>query len=718
MKTDAEGAPVHPVRLDFNDAAPYLDQDGPPRVAPTFQPYDPTQSDDTSNDDVQTIKAALLADLENVLGHLYPRGFVEVPGHQRFRIGDVYGAEGQSVSVELKGDRAGCWYDFATGEGGDILDLWGKARGIGGFREILDDAGRRSGRTPPRIKPIERRSVRGMTGLDRPNATYKYRSPEGALLAVVYRYESDDGRKTFMPWDVEAHRYGMPRVRPLYGADALGETQDVILVEGEKCVDRLREVGVLAVSAMGGCKAPIDATDWCALKGRDVLIWPDADAAGLTYAKTLEPALREICASVRVLDVSSRSDGWDAADAIAEGLNILQLLGRAEAPAAEFELWDDIVPAPAGRYLIKGVLEREALSVVYGGSNSGKTFFALDLAYHVAAGIPWRGQRVKQGGVLYLAAEGGRSVVNRIVALKNEHGLCDLPFAIRRAGLDLFDAKADVNRIIRLAFEVNEITQSLAPDSAGLSMIVVDTLSRAIAGGDENSAKDMPAFVRNVDAIRESTGAHVMLIHHMGKDAARGARGHSSLRAAVDTEISISVETSEGDGLDFNAADRRVVKVTKQRDLCGGEEWKFDLKTVPIAVDEDGDPVTSAVVEPVEEVDQDVLMGSEKCRMKPRTARVWTVLKELFFDPTVAYATEREGLSDPVRTINRKNITSHRKWDAFRPERPDSGDYSDTEEKDSKAVLRRALSELKAFGLIGVSRDEVWMLNTSEDGDV
>ncbi len=251
-------------------------------------------------------------------------------------------------------------------------------------------------------------------------------------------------------------------------------------------------------------------------------------------------------------------------------------------PALEW--FDDIQPAMGGAYIVKHVLDQGAMSVVYGPSNSGKTFWATDLAFHIAAAMPWRGYRVAQAAVLYVAAEGGRGVSNRIAAIRAElaFGQVDIPFALRRGGMDLLHEQADLQAVCDMAAEV----QAKAP---GLPlMIVIDTLSRIMAGGDENNAADMTALIRNVDAIREKTAAHIMLIHHTGKDVARGARGHSSLRAATDTEIEVS-----------NEGGARAAMVTKQRDNPGGETFAFSLKVVELGTDQDGDPVTSCVVEMV-----------------------------------------------------------------------------------------------------------------------
>jgi hypothetical protein len=244
----------------------------------------------------------------------------------------------------------------------------------------------------------------------------------------------------------------------------------------------------------------------------------------------------------------------------------------------EIEWFDDLSPVLESSYLIKGLLDRGAMSVIYGPSNSGKTFFALDLAYHVAINAMWRDRRVINGTVLYLAAEGGNGITNRVIALRQVHNTSKVPLALRRAGLDLLNPDADVQRVIDLAGELGK--------RQPVALIVIDTLSRVLSGGDENGPADMTAFVKNVDRIRHATGAHVMIVHHTGKDTAKGARGHSSLRAATDTEIEISVGD---DGI-------RSATVQKQRDHAGGEAFHFILTGIELGTDQDGDPVRSCVL--------------------------------------------------------------------------------------------------------------------------
>ena len=151
---------------------------------------------------------------------------------------------------------------------------------------------------------------------------------------------------------------------------------------------------------------------------------------------------------------------------------------------------------------------------------------------HVAAGLPWHGNRVAQppGSVVYIASEGGHGIRNRIAAVRLERPeLLSDRFYLLPATVDLY-APFDAEALALLAGEL--------PVRPGL--IVIDTLARAMGDGDENTAKDMGAFVRSVDALRAKTGAHVMVIHHSGKDRSLGARGSNALRAAVDTEIELT----------------------------------------------------------------------------------------------------------------------------------------------------------------------------------
>ncbi len=231
---------------------------------------------------------------------------------------------------------------------------------------------------------------------------------------------------------------------------------------------------------------------------------------------------------------------------------------------------------------VEGLLTEGGASLVYGPSNCGKSFWILDLAVAVATGRRFRGNlEVDQGAVIYVALEGSHGVKNRIEALKREGRLPDdAPLFLCYAPVSLLQKK----HAAKLAASVK-----LAAEQSGLPcrLVILDTLARAMAGGDENSGKEMTFAVASIDAIRAATGAHVCVVHHCGKDEARGARGHSSLRAAVDTEIEVS--RPEGETIS-------TVRVTKQRDLPMGGVMPFSLASVTLGTDRRGKPITSCVV--------------------------------------------------------------------------------------------------------------------------
>lgn len=226
-------------------------------------------------------------------------------------------------------------------------------------------------------------------------------------------------------------------------------------------------------------------------------------------------------------------------------------------------------------WIIKGVLPKAGLGVVYGASGSGKSFAVLDMGMAIARGVEWRGKKVKQGRVAYIAAEGADGFRKRLAAyaLHNQVDLATVPMTVLNAAPNLLEKQdaVDVARGIKAA--------------GGADLIVVDTFAQTTPGANENAGEDVGKALGYCKRIHEVTGAMVLLIHHSGKDATKGARGWSGLRAACDAEIEVVRE-----------ATGRYLRLTKSKDGEDGLEWGFDLEVVQVDVDEDMDPVTSCVV--------------------------------------------------------------------------------------------------------------------------
>jgi 5S rRNA maturation endonuclease (ribonuclease M5) len=199
--------------------------------------------------------------------------------------------------------------------------------------------------------------------LGKPSAQHVYRDEIGNPTAVVYRFDNSDNsdnsdkkaRKEFRPYNVITGKWKAPEERSLYHLDDIAKSEGpVVIVEGEKCADALKAIGILATTAFGGCNG-VGKTDLSALRGREVIIWPDNDEPGGKYADAIALSLRENqAASVRIVDLSPESlaeisvketgriskvfrnvtkafskpdtdtlpKGWDVADAISEGWDI------------------------------------------------------------------------------------------------------------------------------------------------------------------------------------------------------------------------------------------------------------------------------------------------------------------------------------------------------------------------------------------------------------
>lgn len=123
-----------------------------------------------------------------------------------------------------------------------------------------------------------------------------------------------------------------------------------------------------------------------------------------------------------------------------------------------------------------------------------------------------------------------------------------------------------------------------------VDVIVIDTMSAVTPGSNENSGEDVGAFLKHLKELHRETGAVCVLLHHSGKDATKGARGWSGLRAAADAEIEV---TRNGD--------YRSATVTKMKDGGDGENWPFKLQIVRLGFDPDGEEESSCVIEHTEE---------------------------------------------------------------------------------------------------------------------
>jgi hypothetical protein len=241
--------------------------------------------------------------------------------------------------------------------------------------------------------------------------------------------------------------------------------------------------------------------------------------------------------------------------------------------------------APRPKWLVKNLLVEGSLAILFGRWGTGKSTVAIELGVAIARALPWHGRKVLGGKVVYISCE-------------NPHGVrARLSAALKDQGITIDDLHGNFLEIAaRPHLSKPEDVQALIAELQAIgpvALIVVDTLARAMAGTEENSAKDSSILVGNCQTISEKTGACVMLVHHTGKDESRGMRGSSNLPASADTEIELE-RPSETDNV-------RIAKLGKQRDApdyC--DLFHYELVAVTLGQDEDGDPITSTVVQEVQ----------------------------------------------------------------------------------------------------------------------
>lgn len=253
--------------------------------------------------------------------------------------------------------------------------------------------------------------------------------------------------------------------------------------------------------------------------------------------------------------------------------------------AEKFHIYsaEEVGKRPPAKWLIKGMLPEKSLVMLYGRSGSGKSFAALDLAGHVALGRPWNGKKTKAGRVLYIAAEGTGGMAGRLEALRA--GLC-----VEFADLDIGVILAAPNFLNEA--DISAVLTSIAAHGS-VDLIVVDTLAQVTPGADENSSDGMGMAITNAQRIIREAEATVLLVHHSGKDEARGARGWSGLRAAVDAEFEV-----KSHGV------LKEIKVTKMKEGEEGQVFAFQLIPLNVGTDEDGEIVSSCSLRYVDAVPQ------------------------------------------------------------------------------------------------------------------
>ena len=393
------------------------------------------------------------------------------------------------------------------------------------------------------------------------------------------------------------------------GFDPEMATEELWWAEGEKDVDSLQRVGIAAFTFGSASDVP-DCRDL--IRGRDVVIVGDNDDAGEKgIARKVEMA-RGVTDRIWVVRFPDLQAGGDVSDFLKAGGTVEQLMElplrvEPEAPAAEipeperFETaeptgqaeppnsanlltwYGDKAPEPPA-WLIKDIVPRSQIVIVAGQYGTGKTFIADDLAACVMLGTPFAGREVvRQGGVLWLAAEGVSEVDVRIKAAATERNGGDpglLPFARQSFDVPRLTAPEAEEQLLRLAAAFKEGLR-VRFQGVELAVIVIDTLGSAAGWVDANSSSEAQGVMNMLRRVNAKTGALILVVDHYGKAVETGVMGASAKPQSAEV---ILAALSERD-MAGNHSNRRMA-VTKSRVGASGAETAFKLRPVPI--DENG----------------------------------------------------------------------------------------------------------------------------------
>ena len=577
---------------------------------------------------------------------------------------------------------------------------------------------------------------------------WQYQDEDRVTVFVKHRLRVGETGKTYRLYkvDTDGKRYptlGDARIVPyklpeLLDAKTAGRI--IYLAEGEKAVDALMSLGVVATTAHSGAGHwPEAITEYFA--GANVVILPDNDLSGWSYARKAAEAILPIAKALKVVDLRLQEQGDDAYEFIEAGGGRAELAAlvkaapkvnnvddvtiperlqaiqpnapidvpppQAEDIAKEFapdplkeapkptktikiESWDTIQDEPV-EWLIDGVIPKGSFTALYGPPGSFKSFIALDIAEAIATGRTWMGRPVKQtGAVLYLAGEGFGGIGARIKACKMHHQTQDgAPIYIVRHQLNLRSSAEDFNALMMAVVTLVEQT------GMEFSLAIVDTLARAFGGGNENSSEDMGAFITAMGKVQEFLNCALMVLHHSGKDAAKGLRGHSSLLGAVDTELEL---------LRFDEQMKGVLTISKQKDGADNERFGFEMVEVEIRPAGLGlsDPVVSLAVKASDSAVNEMSKKTKNNAGKGRNQSI-----EMMSLETVV---KSKGILRFIEGQQRMavNLTD---WKAeFRSKKGITDDSTDNQKKAFDKAWERAQKRLQESGEIGIRDKSAWLM--------
>lgn len=491
------------------------------------------------------------------------------------------------------------WFDHEENIGGGIVDLIRHQEPGASVPDRLAEFGL------PKAFPTRRKET-----------VWNYTNSEGEIIYQVVRIDdaasktyrqrqlTPDGKQVWNMLGVTPLPYRLPELIKSSGT--------VFIVEGEKCADALAALGLTATTNHGG------AGKWWSVltayfQERDVVIIPDNDDAGRNHAAKIAAALNGVANSIKILPLPTLRNKGDIYDWLIDGgqkeelyelienaafydlnenylipeysTNSYDIINDTKINASnllELFAWGELNERSVD-WLIQDLIPAHGFVALYGKPGSFKSFVALYIAVMIGAGNSAFNRPCKSATVVYIAGEGGAGLKSRCDALEKNYGIDTAKVFFIPQQLNLRSTDIDREKLVATIRE-----RGIEP-----SLVIIDTLARAFAGGNENASDDMGAFIRQIGKVQQDLNTAVLIVHHSGKDEARGQRGHSSLLGAIDTELEV-IKIPSG------SKDERIgqITVTKQKDGEDGLRIGYRMEVVSLGLVDANK--TSLVVVPTE----------------------------------------------------------------------------------------------------------------------
>jgi putative DNA primase/helicase len=376
-------------------------------------------------------------------------------------------------------------------------------------------------------------------------ATYPYHGEDGQLLYEVVRYEPKDFRQRRPDgeggWNWSLN--GTPRV-PYRLLELLSADSDawVFVCEGEKDVDALAALGLLATCNPGGASKWKHLADDSALHGRRVAIIPDADEPGRKHAQDVAARLDGKTVDVRIVDLAEIEDftGKDVSDWL-DSLNSKEpadlaqaLMGMAESAepwteeASSRALVTPQGPSPVLLNMADVKAERVKwlwpsrvalgkLTVIAGDPGLGKSFLTLDMAARVSTASPWPGEsdnHAEPGGVVLLSAEDdpADTIRPRLDAAHADVRRIALLQAIQHSSANGIQQ----SRAFNLGKDLDALEQAMA-SVAPCRLVVVDPISAYLGKADSYRDAEVRAVLAPLSDLAARRGVAVVVVTHLRK---------------------------------------------------------------------------------------------------------------------------------------------------------------------------------------------------------